>query len=98
MNVMSKNKRLAIIILAVPALLMIPLVGMQFSDEIDWSLLDFMVMGVLLLGAGLTLELVLQKVPHKTNRIALVVIIAIAFLLIWIELAVGIFGTPFAGS
>ena len=98
MNVMSKNKRLAIIILAVPALLMIPLVGMQFSDEIDWSLLDFMVMGVLLLGAGLALELVLRKVPHKTNRIALVVIITIAFLLIWIELAVGIFGTPFAGS
>lgn len=98
MNVMSKNKRLAIIILAIPALLMIPLVGMQFSNDIDWSLLDFMIMGVLLLGAGLALELVLRKVPRKENRIALAAIIAIAFLLIWAELAVGIFGTPFAGS
>ena len=98
MNVMSKNKRLAIIILAVPVLLMIPLTGMLFNTGIDWSLLDFVVMGILLLGAGLTLELVLRKVPRKENRIALVAIIAIAFLLIWAELAVGIFGTPFAGS
>ena len=98
MNVMSKNKRLAIIILAVPVLLMIPLIGMQFNTGINWSLLDFVVMGILLLGAGLTLELVLRKVPRKESRIALIAIIAIAFLLIWAELAVGIFGTPFAGS
>ena len=50
MSVMSKNKRLAMIILTVPALLLIPLIGMQFSNEINWSLIDFVVMGLLLLG------------------------------------------------
>ena len=95
---MDKNKRLITILLIVPLLLLIPLIGMQFSSEVNWSLLDFIVMGVLLLGAGLTFEVVLRKVPTKNNRIALIAVILIVFLLIWAELAVGIFGTPFAGS
>lgn len=95
---MNKNKRLIAILLTVPLLLLIPLIGMQFSSEVNWSLFDFLVMGVLLLGVGLMFEFVLRKVPNKNNRIALIAIILIVFLLIWAELAVGIFGTPFAGS
>jgi len=94
----NKNKRLIAILLTVPLLLLIPLIGMQFSSEVNWSLFDFLVMGVLLLGVGLMFEFVLRKVPNKNNRIALIAIILIVFLLIWAELAVGIFGTPFAGS
>jgi len=95
---MKKNRRLITILLAVPLILLIPLITMQFSSEVNWSLLDFIVMGALLLGAGLLLEVVLRKVPKKNNRIALIAIIFILFLLIWAELAVGIFNTPFAGS
>ncbi len=95
---MNKNKRLIKILLAVPLLLLIPLIGMQFSSDVNWSFFDFLVMGVLLLGVGLILELVLRKVPKKTNRIALIAIILIVFLLVWAELAVGIFGSSFAGS
>lgn len=98
MNVITKNKRLFIILAAVPLLLLIPLIGMQISAEINWSFFDFLIMGILLLGAGLLLELVLRKIRGKENRIALVAIIVILFLLVWAELAVGIFGTPFAGS
>lgn len=95
---MDTNKRLLSILLAVPALLLIRLIAMQFSSEVNWSLFDFLVMGILLTGVGLTLEFVLRKVKRKTSRIALIAAILIAFLLIWAELAVGIFGTPFAGS
>ena len=98
MKTLSKNKRLTIILLAVPVLLMIPFIGMQFTNEIDWSPFDFLVMGILLLSAGIVLEIVLRKISGKQNRIALIAIIVIVFLLIWAELAVGIFGTPFAGS
>ena len=77
---------------------MIPFIGMQFSSEVNWSLFDFLVMGVLLLGVGLLFELVLRKVPKKSHRIALLIIILMVFLIIWAELAVGIFGSPFAGS
>lgn len=95
---MNKNKRLFKILLIVPLLLLIPLIAMQFTSEVNWSLFDFLIMGVLLVGLGLAFELVLRKVPKRENRIALFAIIIIVFLLIWAELAVGIFGTPFAGS
>ena len=71
---------------------------MQFTNEINWSLLDFAVMGTLLLIVGLFVELVLRKIKSKENRIAAIATITILFLLVWAELAVGIFGTPFAGS
>ena len=71
---------------------------MQFSDGVTWSVLDFVVAGILLFGTGLACELVIRKVRKIGHRIAICVAILTALLLIWIELAVGIFGTPFAGS
>jgi hypothetical protein len=94
----TKNKRLTGIVLTVAILLSIPLIAMQFTDEVDWSPFDFVVMGVLLLGTGLICEFVMRKVKKTSYRIALVGAVLITFLLIWAELAVGIFGTPFAGS
>jgi len=93
-----KNKRLIGIVSTVTVLLLIPLVAMQFTDEVVWKLNDFVAAGVLLLGTGLMIELVLRKVTNKEERIALCVGILIALVLVWIELAVGIFGTPIAGS
>ena len=98
MTTLTKNRRLIVILAAVPTLLMIPLIAMQFSDEVNWSSLDFLVMGGLLLAVGLSFELVMRKVRTLNNRLALLAIILIVFLLVWVELAVGIFGTPFAGT
>jgi hypothetical protein len=84
--------------LTVVLLLLVPLIAMQFTNEVNWTLSDFVVMGILLLGTGLLCELVLRKVKKIKYRTAIVVAILVAFLLIWMELAVGIFGTPFAGS
>lgn len=95
---MNKDKRLTIILLSVPTLLLIPFLGMQFTSEIDWSPFDFAIMGTLLLSVGLIIELVLRRISGKEGRIAIIAILAIVFLLVWVELAVGIFGTPFAGS
>jgi len=94
----TKNKRLIGIVLTVAVLLLIPLIAMQFTSEVNWSLSDFIVGGVLLLGTGLLCELVLRKVHTLKYRIIICAVILIALFLIWAELAVGIFGTPFAGS
>lgn len=93
-----QNKRLISIVLTVAFLLLIPLIAMQFTNEVNWSLFDFVVMGVLLLGTGLMCELVLRKVNKMAHRIAICGALLVALFLIWAELAVGIFGTPFAGS
>ena len=93
-----KNRRLLIIILTAAGLLSVPLIAMQFSQEVDWDFSDFAVMGALLFGAGLSIELVLRKVPGVKQRLMISGVILLAFLLVWAELAVGLFGTPFAGS
>ena len=95
---MMQNKRLTGIVLTVAFLLLIPLIAMQFTNEVNWTSLDFIVMGVLLLGTGLMCELVIRKINKIGYRIAICGAILAAFLVIWIELAVGIFGTPFAGT
>lgn len=93
-----KNKRLIGIVLTVSILLLIPLIAMQFTDEVNWTLFDFIVAAVLLLGTGLMCELVMRKVNKIEHRIVICVVLLVLFVLIWLELAVGIFGTPFAGS
>jgi uncharacterized membrane protein len=95
---MMKNKRLIIILASVSVILLIPFIAMQFTDEVNWSFRDFAIMGVLLYGTGLICELVLRTVKSVPGRILICAGVVIAFLLIWAELAVGIFGTPFAGS
>ena len=95
---MTHNKRLFKFLIAVFILLLIPLISMQFSSEVNWTLMDFVVMGALLLGTVIFLEVVLRNVSKPDLRIALVALILVIFLLIWAELSVGIFGTPLAGS
>jgi peptidoglycan/LPS O-acetylase OafA/YrhL len=80
------------------ALLLIPLTAMQFSDSVDWDSTDFVVAGLLIGTTGLGFELLTRS--SKSNRAKLIIgiVLGLAFLLVWAELAVGVFGTPFAGS
>lgn len=92
------NKKIIGIVLFVTLLLSVPLIAMQFTTEVNWTISDFIIAGALLLGTGFLLEFVIRKVNKKQNRIVLVLIVIALLLLIWMELAVGIFGSPFAGS
>ena len=93
-----RNVRLIVILSFVVILLSIPLIAMQFTNQVKWGAADFMVMGILLLGTGLGCEFVLRKVKTLKNRLLICGAILLAFFLVWAELAVGLFGTPFAGS
>ena len=98
MIMLTQSKRLSYILLAVPLLLLIPFIMNQFNDGEGWSIFDFILMGVLLTGVGLAIEFVLRKVKTFQSRLLLVGAVFFVFLLIWAELAVGIFGSPFAGN
>lgn len=93
-----QNKRLYGIALTVALLLLLPLLAMQFTDEVVWNLFDFVVAGVLLLGTGLLCELVLRKVKNTQHRILICGAILVLLFLLSAELPVGIFGTPIAGT
>ena len=93
-----KNTRLTFILGTILVLLLIPLVAMQFSDEVDWDLFDFTIMGILLLITGLSIEFVLRSFRRIQERVLISGAILFVFFLVWAELAVGIFGSPWAGS
>ena len=86
------------ILYIVGTILLIPFIAMQLTNEVNWSLFDFIIMGAMLTITGLLGEIIFKKVKKYKHRVTLYVVVAIIFLLIWAELAVGIFGTPFAGS
>jgi uncharacterized PurR-regulated membrane protein YhhQ (DUF165 family) len=92
------NKRLVIILASAAVLLSVPLIAMQFTKEVDWKIGDFAVMGFLLFGTGLLCEVILRQEKRTINRILICGFILLLFFLVWAELAVGLFGSPLAGS
>ena len=79
-------------------LLLIPLIGMTITDEINWSAFDFIIMGSLLIALSIGINLVSTRLKNLKNRFLYIGILVLIFMLIWAELAVGVFGTPLAGS
>ena len=86
------------IVATVAVLLLIPYLAMKFAGEVNWTAIDFITAGVLLLGTGLACELVLRKVKRVRYRVAVCAAILLALFVVWAELAVGLIGTRFAGS
>jgi len=81
------------IAVATAFILLLPLVAMQFTDEVNWSSADFLVAGILLFGAGLTYELLARKSGVVAYRLAVALAVATALLLVWTNLAVGLIGS-----
>lgn len=86
------------VVLAAALILLVPLVSMQFTAEVDWDLFDFAVAGALLVGTGLMYVILSRKTSQPRQRVVVGLALAVALLLVWMELAVGILGTPIAGS
>ena len=79
-------------------LLLIPLIGMMITDEINWSVFDFLMMGFLLTLLSAGINYVINCTTNFKKRILYIGILVLIFLLIWAELSVGIFYTPIAGN
>ena len=81
------------IALATGFLLLLPLLAMQFTNEVVWDVADFIIAGVLLFGTGLTYKLAAIKVGNIVYRSAVGLALTAAFILIWVNGAVGIIGS-----
>lgn len=73
-------------------ILAIPLVAMQFTTEVNWSATDFVVIGLLIVGVGLAFVLITRHAGSFVYRLAGLAAIGSTFLLIWVNLAVGLIG------
>ncbi len=89
----SIRRQMWYVALATASILMVPLVAMLFTDEVNWSLFDFIVMGILLFGTGLTYVLISRISDSIAYRTAVGVAVVAGLLLIWLNLAVGIIGS-----
>ncbi|WP_437967879.1 hypothetical protein WMF04_00655 [Sorangium sp. So ce260] len=72
--------------------LLLPLFAMQFTEEVAWDLADFAIFGAMLAGACGTYELAARATGSSAYRAAVGVALAAAFILVWMNLAVGIIG------
>ncbi|WP_394888859.1 hypothetical protein ACG873_27305 [Mesorhizobium sp. AaZ16] len=73
-------------------ILLLPLLAMQVTDQVDWDVADFAIFGAMLVGAGGAYELAARMTGNGAYRAAVGVAIAAAFILVWMNLAVGIIG------
>jgi hypothetical protein len=74
------------------ALLLLPLLGMQLSDEWRWSGFDLALFAGLLIGPALVLELAARRSASRRYRAGAALALLAAFGLIWVNLAVGVIG------
>lgn len=88
-GIANQSKVFVWLALVTGLILLIPFIGTQLSDEVTWTLPDFVVMGALLFGGGLALVFSARKI--RRHRAVVSGAIVAAFLWVWAELAVGIF-------
>lgn len=73
------------------ALLALPALAMQVTDQVNWTLGDFAVFGALLAAVIGGIEFLAASSLKLRAKLIGVVLVLAAFLLVWVELAVGVF-------
>lgn len=79
---------------SIPALLLVvPVVAMRFTDEVDWTASDFLFAGVLFASVGLAFELIARRSGSLAYRIGAALALLAALLTVWVNAAVGMIGS-----
>lgn len=74
-------------------LLLLPWIAMQFSAEVNWTGFDFLVFGAMLATGCIACEIAVRASRSNAYRFAAAIAVGTGFLLVWINLAVGIIGS-----
>ena len=69
----------------------IPLISMQFTDEVNWEKLDFSVAAILLVVLFSVHELFEMRIKSDSKKRLAIIFSIIIFIIVWVELAVGVF-------
>jgi hypothetical protein len=64
----------------------------------NWSIADFVIAAAILLIAGMVYWIIIKKIHSTKNRVIGVSVLIVVLVLVWTELAVGLFNTPLGGS
>lgn len=72
-------------------ILLVPAVSMQFTDEMNWGPGDFIVAAGLLLLSSFAYVMAARTLTSRRQRVLAGAGVGVVLLMIWAELAVGIF-------
>lgn len=72
------------------ALLLAPAIAMRFTPEVSWGPGDFVVFAAMLAAVCVALEALVRITQRRAYRVAGALAILATFLVVWAELAVGI--------
>lgn len=89
----SVRRQMLNVALATASILIVPLVAMLFTEEVNWSPFDFIAMGGLLFGSGLIYVLISRISDSTSYRLGVGTAVLAGLLLMWVNLAVGIIGS-----
>jgi MFS family permease len=73
-------------------LVLLPLVAMRFTDEVNWTGADFVFAAVLIGSVGIVFELTVRMSRNHAYRAGVGFALACAFLIVWANGAVGMIG------
>ena len=76
---------------AAAALLLLPYVAMRVTPEVAWDRADFAIFGVMLVAACSAFELAVRLTERPAYRVLAGLALASGFVLLWAQLAVGVF-------
>ncbi|MGB1517994.1 MAG: hypothetical protein ACPG8K_02710, partial [Crocinitomicaceae bacterium] len=78
----TEKKRLSTLLTLAAFILLVPLIAMQFTEEVKWTLTDFIIAGGLLSGTGFAIEVTLRKLKKDTSRVIVLAAVLIVFLMV----------------
>ncbi|MET4108009.1 hypothetical protein [Hymenobacter sp. UYP22] len=90
---MTLPKSLLLVALVTGLLLLIPLVAMQYTAEVNWTFSDFVFAAVVLFGAGATFVFIARMGNNGTYRLAAATGVLAGLMLVWANAAVGLVGS-----
>ena len=73
-------------------ILLIPFISQKLNEDVQWSLMDFVFVGILLSSIAICYEWIRYKQPSKYYRFAIWTILITILMVVWINGAVGIVG------
>lgn len=77
---------------------LIPVLAVLLSKNFNWTAEDFLMAAVLIFGAGLAIEIGLRVVKNQKYKSLIIIGVILLAILLFMEMAVGIFGSPLAGD
>lgn len=93
-----RHKIMSIVVVGTVIILAANLVAMQFTDRVGWSAFDFALASVFLIGFGFILDRVMAAFRNSTHKVSIGAAVVFAAAVLFVELSVGLVGSPIAGS